>query len=202
VANRSVERRPTEVHFLEADSEVLTPSPKSARPRAQRGVGEAPPRELWARRSHTGRDARLQIINDASAPSNDRLRAMEQLESRALGKPKETVEQTVTEPEAMTALRGMSTARSDRAAGPAPTPASRQTRGAAGERRAAASPQAHGSRAADPARAPGLTGGGGRLDEQGDRRSPFHEPEEGRIPPRSRLSDAGCAVPCGADQAV
>jgi hypothetical protein len=34
---------------------------------------------------------------------------MEQLESRALGKPKETVEQTVTEPEAMTALRGMST---------------------------------------------------------------------------------------------
>ena len=37
-------------------------------------------------------DARLSIINDPTAPSGDRLRAMEQLESRALGKPKETVE--------------------------------------------------------------------------------------------------------------
>jgi hypothetical protein len=54
-------------------------------------------------------DARLQIINDPAAPSGDRLRAMEQLESRALGKPKETVEQVAEEPEAMKALRGMST---------------------------------------------------------------------------------------------
>jgi hypothetical protein len=36
-------------------------------------------------------DARLQIINDPNAPAGDRLRAMEQLESRALGKPKESV---------------------------------------------------------------------------------------------------------------
>jgi hypothetical protein len=38
-------------------------------------------------------DARLQIINGSTAPAGDRLRAMEQLESRALGKPKETIEQ-------------------------------------------------------------------------------------------------------------
>ena len=33
---------------------------------------------------------RLQIINDRAAPAGDRLRAMEQLESLALGKPKES----------------------------------------------------------------------------------------------------------------
>jgi hypothetical protein len=53
-------------------------------------------------------DARLQIINDATAPSSDRLRAMEQLESRALGKPKETVLQEQDEPEAMKILRELS----------------------------------------------------------------------------------------------
>jgi hypothetical protein len=37
-------------------------------------------------------DARLSIIKNPKAPSGDRLRAMEQLESRALGRPKETVE--------------------------------------------------------------------------------------------------------------
>ena len=36
--------------------------------------------------------ARLGIINDSTALAGDRLRAMEQLESRALGRPKETVE--------------------------------------------------------------------------------------------------------------
>jgi hypothetical protein len=36
--------------------------------------------------------ARLSIINDSTASAGDRLRAMEQLESRALGKPKETLE--------------------------------------------------------------------------------------------------------------
>ena len=36
--------------------------------------------------------ARLSIINDSAASAGDRLRAMEQLESRALGRPKETVE--------------------------------------------------------------------------------------------------------------
>jgi hypothetical protein len=48
-------------------------------------------------------DARLQIINDPTAPSGG-LRAMEQLESRALGKPKETVEQVTEEPEFMQEL--------------------------------------------------------------------------------------------------
>lgn len=36
--------------------------------------------------------ARLSIINDPQAPAGDRLRAMEQLENRGMGKPKETVE--------------------------------------------------------------------------------------------------------------
>jgi hypothetical protein len=49
----------------------------------------------------------LQIINDPAAPWGDRLRAMEQLESRALGKPKETVEQVKEEPEFMQELRAM-----------------------------------------------------------------------------------------------
>jgi hypothetical protein len=52
-------------------------------------------------------DARLQIINDPTAPAGDRLRAMEQLESRAMGKPKETVEQVNEEPEATQWLRQM-----------------------------------------------------------------------------------------------
>jgi hypothetical protein len=49
----------------------------------------------------------LQIINDPTAPSGDRLRAMEQLESRALGKPKETVEQVNDEPEFVKKLRAL-----------------------------------------------------------------------------------------------
>jgi hypothetical protein len=51
--------------------------------------------------------ARLQTINDRTAPAGDRLRAMEQLESRALGKPKETVEQVNEEPEELAAMRAM-----------------------------------------------------------------------------------------------
>ena len=46
-------------------------------------------------------------INDPTAPASDRLRAMEQLESRAIGKPKETVEQVNEEPEATQWLRQM-----------------------------------------------------------------------------------------------
>jgi hypothetical protein len=49
--------------------------------------------------------ARLQIINDRSASAGDRLRVMEQLESRAPGKPKETVEQANEEPEDLAAMR-------------------------------------------------------------------------------------------------
>jgi hypothetical protein len=52
-------------------------------------------------------DARLQIINDPTASAGDRLRAMEQLESRALGKPKETVEQVNEEPEFVKELRAL-----------------------------------------------------------------------------------------------
>ena len=51
--------------------------------------------------------ARLSIINDKTAPAGDWLRAMEQLESRALGKPKETVEQVAEEPEFVKELRAL-----------------------------------------------------------------------------------------------
>jgi hypothetical protein len=47
--------------------------------------------------------ARLQIINDRSASAGDRLRVMEQLESRAPGKPKQANE----EPEDLAAMRAM-----------------------------------------------------------------------------------------------
>jgi len=53
-------------------------------------------------------DARLQIINDPTAPPSDRLRAMQQLESRALGKPKETLVQETEEPQALRLIREMS----------------------------------------------------------------------------------------------
>jgi hypothetical protein len=53
--------------------------------------------------------ARLVIINDPTAPAGDRLRAMEQLESRALGKPKETVEHQDGKSEVDEALDRMST---------------------------------------------------------------------------------------------
>jgi hypothetical protein len=52
-------------------------------------------------------DARLQIINDPTTPSGDRLRAMEQLESRALGKPKETIATEPEEPEILQELRAL-----------------------------------------------------------------------------------------------
>jgi hypothetical protein len=51
----------------------------------------------------------LSIINDSSAPAGDRLRAMDQLESRALGKPKETVEHQDGKSEAERMLDRMST---------------------------------------------------------------------------------------------
>ena len=52
-------------------------------------------------------DARLQIIDDRAAPAGDRLRAMEQLESRALGKPKESVTVDTEESETERALRAL-----------------------------------------------------------------------------------------------
>jgi hypothetical protein len=52
-------------------------------------------------------DARLQIISDQAAPAGDRLRAMEQLESRALGKPKESVTVDTEERETERALRAL-----------------------------------------------------------------------------------------------
>jgi hypothetical protein len=55
----------------------------------------------------TGVPPGLSIINDRTAPAGDRLRAMEQLESRALGKPKETVEQVNEEPDELQAMRAM-----------------------------------------------------------------------------------------------
>ena len=53
--------------------------------------------------------ARQSIINDPTAPVGDRLRPMEQLESRALGKPKETVEHQDGKSEVDRMLDGMST---------------------------------------------------------------------------------------------
>jgi hypothetical protein len=58
-------------------------------------AGVVPLRRMKSYRSHVG--TRLSIINDPTAPSGDRLRAMEQLESRALGRPKETVEHQAEE---------------------------------------------------------------------------------------------------------
>jgi hypothetical protein len=49
----------------------------------------------------------LQIIDDRAAPAGDRLRAMEQLESRALGKPKESVTVDTEESDAERALRAL-----------------------------------------------------------------------------------------------
>jgi hypothetical protein len=45
--------------------------------------------------------------NDSTAPGGDRLRAMEQLESRALGKPKESVATEAAEPDEVAAMRAM-----------------------------------------------------------------------------------------------
>jgi hypothetical protein len=45
------------------------------------------------------------IINDSTAPSGDRLRAMEQLESRALGKPTERIETDTSETPAQRMLK-------------------------------------------------------------------------------------------------
>jgi hypothetical protein len=50
-----------------------------------------------------------EIALDSSAPTGDRLRAIEQLESRALGKPKETVEHQDGKSEADRMLDRMST---------------------------------------------------------------------------------------------
>src|SRR5438477_8538941 len=64
-----------------------------------RGQGGTPG-ELERRRSPSGRfRVRREIALDSTAPTGDRLRAIEQIESRALGKPKETVTTEVDEPE-------------------------------------------------------------------------------------------------------
>jgi hypothetical protein len=52
--------------------------------------------------------ARLALIRDPRALPSDRLRAMEQLEARAMGKPKEHVLVEAEEPESLAAIRAMS----------------------------------------------------------------------------------------------
>jgi hypothetical protein len=52
-----------------------------------------------------GYTVRRKIALDETAPAGDRLRAIEQIESRALGKPKETVEHQTEESDAERALR-------------------------------------------------------------------------------------------------
>jgi hypothetical protein len=72
----------------------LAPDPFT---RVTGGRGRGPPLSSSARRSHTGAlQARLSIINDEAASASDRLKAMEQLESRALGRPKEHIETTTS----------------------------------------------------------------------------------------------------------
>ena len=86
------------------------PIPAAVR-RGIRGRGCTPPRESRASESHRGADAeafyrvRGEIALDSTAPTGDRLRAIEQIESRALGKPKETVTTEVDESEAIRELR-------------------------------------------------------------------------------------------------
>jgi hypothetical protein len=58
-----------------------------ARNESQGGGAGTPARAQTRSESHP-----LSIINDQTASAGDRLRAMEQLESRALGKPKEHIE--------------------------------------------------------------------------------------------------------------
>jgi len=74
---------------------------------AQEEACGIPPQAIATSESRAGAE-RLSIINDASSPAGDRLRAMEELESRALGKPKETVEQVKEEPEELAAMRAIS----------------------------------------------------------------------------------------------
>jgi hypothetical protein len=50
---------------------------------------------------------RREIALDSSAPTGDRLRAIEQIESRALGKPKETIATEPEEPEILQELRAL-----------------------------------------------------------------------------------------------
>jgi len=92
------------------------PDPAEPRAQAQRRGG-TPPRAHARPEAHAGAveanadafvNVRLSIINDPKAPPGDRLRAMEQLESRALGKPKETVVNEVEEPEARRLIRELS----------------------------------------------------------------------------------------------
>jgi hypothetical protein len=60
------------------------------------------------RNSGAGVLPRRELARGRSPTQGDRLRAMEQLESRALGKPKKTVEQVNEEPEELAAMRAMS----------------------------------------------------------------------------------------------
>jgi hypothetical protein len=59
-----------------------------------------PIRELGRDPSHVG-------PLDSTAPTGDRLRAIEQIESRALGKPKETIATEPQEPEVIREMRAM-----------------------------------------------------------------------------------------------
>jgi hypothetical protein len=97
----------------------------SQRASTQTRRSPVPPRELGPRRSHGRQRAavehaeelvrlRLAAIRDTSLPMSDQLRAAEQLENRALGRPKETVEQQQAEPEELRLLREASDEELDR----------------------------------------------------------------------------------------
>lgn len=83
----------------------------------------APLRDPERDRSHIlAARVRREIALDSSAPTGDRLRAIEQVESRALGKPKETLVQETEEPEALRLLREMSDADLERIISGSPAP--------------------------------------------------------------------------------
>jgi hypothetical protein len=71
------------------------------------GRGRMPRRSPVLEHAEAFVGTRLSIIKDPKAAASDRLRAMEQLESRALGKPKEKVAHEAEEPEVLQELREM-----------------------------------------------------------------------------------------------
>src|SRR5436309_3030542 len=92
------------------------PNPTRPRARAQKQMGRVAPRRARdARRSHTPGQAdaeafyrvRREIALDSTTPTGDRLRAIEQIESRALGKPKETIASEYEEPEIVKEMRAL-----------------------------------------------------------------------------------------------
>ena len=87
----------------ERSVEVRQEAAKTAKQRAIDLV-----RENYERDAERFYTARRKIALDETAPAGDRLRAIEQIESRALGKPKESLTVETEETEAERALKALS----------------------------------------------------------------------------------------------